>query len=515
MISVSGNGDASDAAALVRAALRRSVPRNLVRDGCDPDDGILCLVSTAPDADWPFGAGSVARKHLVFGHLPPRLVGLLRARPSSIELRSSAARAHLAEPGYPTASDYAVQYGSHGGSLGARQWRRAFERFDFADEWNNLGFGAIRADGSMWALASAICVHHEDELAAVVDSTGERVASYAALVDRPGLSVLWFNRPVGPIDSFEWRLVENFLSAHRAGELPAVPVLGEIPAGYDASIVARLDCDEDIDAARPLWAEYANRGIPLSFAVHTRLLEDGVSELLAEAGRQPGSVLSHSATHPSNWGGSYDAALAEAQQSADALIRATGQHPRYAVSPFHQSPAYAMAALGDAGYEGCIGGNIAADPAFNMARGGIIEGPRRHFVGQTQQCMLHGDCLSGFGDPIATYRQAFELACETRTAFAFLDHPFSARYQYGWVDEDSRIAIHGALLDHIQARAGAPLFWTAGRAMNFLRRRACVDLQQAGGGFRVSLPPNAPEGPEVAIEYRGLVQPALDGLILQ
>src|SRR5690606_27172436 len=110
----------------------------------------------------------------------------------------------------------------------------------------------------------------------------------------------------------------------------------------------------------------------------------------------------------------------------------------YAVSPFHQSPQYALEALCDVGYSGCIGGIIRNDPEFLLARGGELAGFPVGFIGHSQQCMLHGDCLLEAGDPLAIYKMAFDQALETRSLFGYLDHPFSERYQYGWVDEESR-----------------------------------------------------------------------------
>src|SRR6185312_11583167 len=147
-------------------------------------------------------------------------------------------------------------------------------------------------------------------------------------------SVLWFNRASGPCDSFEWRMVEQFVSGHRPDTLPCQPVLSELPWGYGAAITSRLDCDEDIESARPLWQAYQRLHVPFTLAVHTqnltRVEQHGIlRELLAD--RQQGAVLSHTATHAPNWGGSYDHAFAEGRQSAELLEAVTGVPVRYAV----------------------------------------------------------------------------------------------------------------------------------------------------------------------------------------
>ncbi|MGH7461643.1 MAG: polysaccharide deacetylase family protein [Longimicrobiales bacterium] len=394
--------------------------------------------------------------------------------------------------------------------LGGKQVVRPFERFDFTDEWNNLGYGAIRFDGSIWGVAQALDVPARIELASVcVD--GERHLSYAALWQSEHCSLLWFNRAVGPIDSFEWRLVENFLSSHRASVLPCQPVLSEIPWGYDTAITSRLDCDEDIESARPLWNLYRRLGVPFTLAVHTSNLSKPEHHgILRDLVAQGEAVLSHTATHAPNWGGSYEAAHGEGRESADLLQAVTGIPVRYAVSPFHQSPGYALQALADAGYAGCIGGIIRNDPEFLLARGGTLADMPVGFVGHSQQCMLHGDCMLGAGDPLAVFKEAFELAFESRTLFGYLDHPFSDRYQYGWPDEAVRTEAHEQFIAYIRSRAVKPVFLHEEAAMDFLRCKAAAEVVAEAGEYRVTLPsvPAADPALRLAIEFRGDCQPA-------
>ena len=37
---------------------------------------------------------------------------------------------------------------------GKFQFERDFERFDFTDEWNNLGYGRITTDGSPFSISN-------------------------------------------------------------------------------------------------------------------------------------------------------------------------------------------------------------------------------------------------------------------------------------------------------------------------------------------------------------------------
>lgn len=117
--------------------------------------------------------------------------------------------------------------------------------------------------------------------------------------------------------------------------------------------------------------------------------------------------------------------------------------------------------------------------------------------------MLHGDCLSRGDDPIAPFRQAFDLAYDSASLFGYLDHPFSARYQYGWADEFTRIAAHLALIDHIAHRARRPLFLNEDTALDLLSRKARIGVTRTATGFAVALPPAGDNAPRLVAEFRG------------
>lgn len=498
------------AGALVTAALARSVSRSQVSSVGHGalDIGYPVLVAV----DVPDGWGALLhawlrvgrRKLIVFGNVPPTLADSLGWRSADWPTDLAAATRSDAAPACGMgASRAAIAYGERAGLLGAMGWNRAFERFDFADEWNNLGYGAIRADDSPWGLRGARDAG-ADTLA-TVSIDGAATASYAALADSDDASVLWFNRPVGPLDSFEWRVVENFIAHYRADCLPCKPVLREIPWGYDAAVTSRLDCDEDVESARTLQNAYLALGVPFSLAVHTaNLATSGQAGILRDLLAHGGAVLSHTATHAPNWGGSYEAALHEGAESAIRLREATGQQPRYAVSPFHQSPPYALSALADVGYQGCIGGIIRNDPEFVLARGGGLAGLPAGFVGHSQQCMLHGECMLDGDDPMAVFKQAFDMAHASSTLFGYLDHPFSPRYSYGWKDEDSRVQAHTALISHIRQAAERPLFLNEDQAMDFLRAKSQIQIVGTADGHTVlPAPIRPPAGLDFAVEYKG------------
>jgi hypothetical protein len=430
---------------------------------------------------------------------------------ADLRIDEALGRSAPASPREACQSALRIEYGAAARQLGGAPWSRALERFDFAEEWNNLGFGAVRLDGGIWAVAHAWQAPAAAELARLVDCEGRGHGSYAALVGTAASALLWFNRPVGPIDSVEWRLVENFLSAHGAGALPCMPVLREVPLGHDAAVTMRLDCDEDVASARALFEACTGLDVPFSLAVHTATLEDTANHrILCDVLARGGAVLSHSATHAANWGGSAEAAMREAGRSARAIADVTGSAPRHAVSPFHQTPFYALEALAACGYQGCIGGIIGSDPEFLMARGGAMPGLPAGFVGHAQQCMLHGDCMAGRGDPLRVHKQAFDLAFAGATLFGYLDHPFSQRYSYGWTGEAERIAAHEALVAHIRTTARAPLFLNEDDALDFLRFKAAARVTRCGARVSVATPAPAPRGLGLAVDYAGACLPAAD-----
>jgi hypothetical protein len=505
------------AAPLVLAALRRSVSRTAARrktTATSPQCTANILVAIEPDeAQAKDLLASLERggcKLMLFGRLPDLLrrhLGLRASNwPDEPERWSRSPQAPLHGNARSAAE---ICYTPTAAPFSASRWQRPLERFDFTDEWNNLGYGAVRADGGIWALAMPVLAPARNTLAEV-RIADRNVAAYAALFDLDDATILWFNRPTGPIDSFEWHLVEQFLSNWRHGELPCQPVLQEIPWGYDAAVTMRLDCDEDVDSARALRAAYRGMKVPFSLAVHTANLTDTRHHALLKEMSQDGeAVLSHTATHAANWGGDYESALREARDSASQIQTVTGEPPRYAVAPFHQAPPYALDALADAGYDGCIGGIVRNDPEFLLARGGKLAGVPADFVGHSQQCMLHGDCMLESDDPISIFKSAFAQAKETRTLFGYLDHPFSARYQYGWSDEAARIEAHKNFIAHIRRVSARPCFMSEDDAMDFLRAKSAVEvLESDDGEFSLSHPNQSVAA--ATVEYCNQNWPALN-----
>lgn len=373
---------------------------------------------------------------------------------------------------------------------------RPFTRFDFADEWNNLGFGRIESDLGPWSIGGVVQAGGATPVARVVDAREGDVSLYAAIHETPAAAALWINRPVGPVDSLEWRIVETFFGDYRPDDLVALPYLSEIPCGYRGGFVMRLDCDEAIAAARPLWELYREMGVPLSLAILTGQPVDAADErLLDDVLAGGGSVLSHSVHHFPNWGGSYHVALEEAEHSRCWLeARAETAAPvEYAVSPFHQNPPYAVQALADCGYQGFVAGIIANDPEYLIGRAGRVPFAEPHVVSHSAQCMLHGDCYHRYGSRIDPYVQSFENHLAAGAVFGYLDHPFSDRYQYGWNNEPERLSAHHQLLARLGEEPGLwrPSLVALLRYLS-LRNRARVEIDEAG-----RLLADVPDGPAV------------------
>jgi hypothetical protein len=334
------------------------------------------------------------------------------------------------------------------------------------------------------------------------------IGAAATLRDLPGGSVLWFSRPVGPVDGQDWAIVEEFVSSYRADELPARPCLKGAPHGYGGAVSMRLDCDEDIASARSLFELYNDRRRPVSLAVATgRLHRREDVALIADVLRAGGALLSHSVTHAPQWGGSSEAAEREAKDSKICLERLFPEvSVRYAVSPFHQNPSYVPDALARSGYHGFIGGSIASDPEYLMSRAGVPPFASSNVVSHSQSCMFHGDCLlANSSDPLSVFKEAFRLARDGGEFFGYLDHPFSERYSYGWSSEQARLDAHSEYLTYLdEACSEEPLlFVNEDACMRFIKDKsaAMIDFDGASQDFAISTTVAADL--PLAIRYRG------------
>jgi hypothetical protein len=190
-------------------------------------------------------------KLVLFGKLPENLIQHFGLKKTSWPVNAQSAGKSPYAPSYKFSESPArVHYVASIPGLKMTDWSRPFERFDFTDEWNNLGYGAIRMDDSIWAVSLPVKAAAKNEIGSIELENGELESAeiergdggtYCALFENSSVSTLWFNRAVGPIDSYEWRAVEYFLASFGAEKLPCQPVLHEIPWGHDAAITNSLD----------------------------------------------------------------------------------------------------------------------------------------------------------------------------------------------------------------------------------------------------------------------------------
>jgi hypothetical protein len=447
-------------------------------DECSLDGKSAATVFVNPHSDAArlerFLSGG--RKNVLFGSLKPDLasaVGLRLRRGWRWESQDGCAMSDSSRS-YDESPLVIAYSDDHELARACPLRRRPLCRFDFADEWNNLGFGRIGVYGDAWSLGPAADLNGATPLAWVETRDGADRSCCAALFETADAAVLWYNRPVGPVDSLEWRIIEAFLGDYRPDDLVCLPYLGEVPAGFSGAVTMRLDCDEAVASARQLFELYASLGVPFSLALKTGLeLDRDDRQLLHDVFAEGGAVVSHSHQHLPDWGGSYETARREAVISRNWLRDNLPQAEpvRYAVSPFHRNPQYAVRALADAGYSGFVGGIIDQSPEFLLGRAGEAPLVEPRIISHSQQCMLHGDCYHRAGSSMEVYCQSFANHARARSIFGYLDHPFSPRYQYGWNSEKERLGAHEYLLRHCLSQPG---LWLAdlGTCMDFVKKRS-------------------------------------------
>lgn len=474
---------------------------------------VIVIAPREDDADWLEPLLSSRAKVVILGAIGPRIAQLAGVAVGPVEAANTTAADCAPAATYGLSeSEACVIYARQGLGAASPLPRRHFCRFDFTNEWNNLGYGRMSFGDDAWSIgvtASLIDATSVGALALAGIQTGQSVAT---LRDLPSAAVLWFARPVGPVDGSDWGIVERFIADYRAVDLPCRPCLRDIPHGVSAAMTMRLDCDEDIASSRPLFELYRSRGLPLSVAIKTDQPDTPEHlALLADLKAAGGSILSHSVTHAPNWGGSGDAAEREARDSKAWLeSRVAGLDVRYAVSPFHQNPSYVPTALARAGLDGFIGGIIANDPEYLMARGGAAPFSPDGFISHSQACMLHGDCLLADGDPIRIYKDAFLNAKASGQFFGYLDHPFSPRYAYGWASEADRIAVHAGFLDFIQRECVGEqtLFLNEDTCLDFMRGKADTDIAFDETRDTYDISRISAAGLPLSLGWRGQIVPA-------
>ena len=380
---------------------------------------------------------------------------------------------------------------------------RLSKRFDFTDEWNNLGYGRIPNDSSKWAISNleGSSATLSKVLAEVCDLNDNYICDYCGIIEEDDAATLWFNRESGPVDGLDYYLIEDFLLNYKTEKYGSVPVISEIPYGYRSAVTMRIDCDEHISSGLPLAELYKEKNVPFSMAIKTSLdfNQDNI-DAIHQVIENRGAVVSHSHTHAPNWGGSREKAKWEAETARDRLREVLPKEYNFdwVVSPFHQNPQYAVKGLVDAGIKGFVGGIIKNDPEYLQARAGYVC-TGEDIITHSQQCMLHGDCYHETG--LEIYKQSFKNHYMTNTFFGFLDHPFS-NYQYGWDNEEERLKAHSDFIDYMKSFSGV---WYANLidAMNFLWVKSNTKVWIENNELKWSLPKHSYKVPNLKVFWKG------------
>jgi hypothetical protein len=387
-------------------------------------------------------------------------------------------------------NDLVVRYKST--SFFNLNFERYFERFDFLNEWNNMGYGRIEIDpDNPFGLVGVLFKQTKSVFAEVWSlSENKKISDFAAFQVCEGQADLWFARNCGPIDGWDWSVVEDFYSKSFLQVGGALPVVSEIPFGFKGAVTMRIDCDESISSGFSLFELYKSFDFPFSMAIKTEQeISRESQKFIQNVLQSGGSVVGHSHTHAPNWGGSFRACLNEVENYRKSLrlLNISGINYDYVVSPFHQNPQYAVEALEKCEVQGFVGGIICNDPEFLLARAGKVL-PHTNIITHSQQCMFHGDIYHGQNNSIDLFVKAFDQSFKTKTFFGFLDHPFS-NYWYGWKSEEERLRAHSDFLTKLSSISG---LWKSNLvdAMRFLKMKSTVRVENSHreGHFFVKLP---------------------------
>lgn len=381
---------------------------------------------------------------------------------------------------------------------------RKWQRFDFADEWNNLGYGRIEMNNSPYGISTVNTSHLKfiNVIADVIDqSTGNSICTFAGVIEDEKQATLWINRESGLSDGIDHIIIEDFLLNYKTDLYGSVPILSEIPYNYKGAVTMRIDCDENIGSGRDLFEEYKKKDTPFSLAIKTdQDFDKKALSLIRSVLENKGAVTSHSHTHAPNWGGSREQAKWEAEMARERLKTILPKDYSYdwVVSPFHQNPQYAVQGLCDAGIKGFVGGIIKNDPEYLQSRAGYVS-TGEPIITHSQQCMFHGDCYHQTG--LEIYKQSFYNHYHSNTFFGYLDHPFSD-YTYGWNSEEERLKAHGDFIDYMKT---FPDVWYANLvdAMNFLWVKSNTKIWIENDSLKWEVPKHSYQVPNMKAFWKG------------
>lgn len=317
---------------------------------------------------------------------------------------------------------------------------RPIARFDFQKEWNNHYYGHIDDLDSERSL-SIKCVIRDENYVAYVKVNSHKIPLISEFTINTN-KILWVNRNIGLIDLPEWKIIEDFISNFNRKGLPCIPYISELKESEKGLVTMRLDCDEDIDSAMEVFKLYKSKNIPLSLALTTKLLESKskipiLPKLVLE---NNGNLLSHSHSHPNNWGESTENIEKEITISKSLIEKTYGTKVDLAVSPFHHLNALAVKLLNQNDFKGIVAGISSSHHKFLYMKGGQYS-IENNLIIHSQQCMMHGDCINK-NRSIKEYFKSIKLLSNLNYSFGYLDHPISERYDYGWGSKENQVSAH-------------------------------------------------------------------------
>jgi hypothetical protein len=375
---------------------------------------------------------------------------------------------------YEDKSNLNIKYNYHLLNKNNPLSKRYFYRFDFTDEWNNLGYGAITTDNTIWSISNSLEIIDATSLADIYEKDSLK-SVFISLKEYDTSSILYINREVGNVDGLDWSIVEDFLYKYKIKKLPSLPLICDIPYGYNGIASSRLDCDQSIINTKPLVDLYKKYNINLSLAIATGInINSKDIEFLNQFYNNGGAILSHTVNHHEFWGEKYDVVYKEAKESKQWIEQnvINLKELKYAVSPFHSNKPYSIQALADIGYKGFISGIIHNDPEYLVATSGEVSFVDKKIVTHSQQCMLHGDCYKRSGLDI--YKKSFENHYKAKKMFGYLDHPFGD-YDYGWSNEDERLEVHQKFIEYINSFENIK-WMSATEILDFVVDKSNIDI---------------------------------------
>ena len=386
---------------------------------------------------------------------------------------------------------------------------RPISRFDFQREWNNHYYGHIDDLDSERNL-SIKGVINDKNYVAYVKVNSHKIPLISEFTINTN-KIIWVNRNIGLIDLPEWKIIENFVSNFNDNELPCLPFITELKKSEKGLITMRLDCDENIDSAMNIFELYKSKNIPFSLALTTKLLENKTKipilpKLVLE---NNGNLLSHSHTHPKDWGESSKNIKKEITFSKALIEKTYGTKVDLAVSPFHHLNKLTIKLLYENNFKGIIAGISSSHHKFLYMKGGQYS-INNNLIIHSQQCMLHGDCINK-NRSIKEYFKSIKLLSNLKYSFGYLDHPISERYDYGWGNKENQVSAHKQIINFCFKNS----INIISQAELFKRLKAKDDLKiflvKKNGKEFISI--NNTSFEEISIMYKNNIYPCLSNKI--